>query len=1132
MQFLSPWMLWGLGALAAPILIHLWQRRRVVVLPFSTLRYLRIVAAKTSRSAKLENILLLLLRCLIFALLAFAASRPVVSKKALGLLGGNVQRTVVMIVDHSGSMGYRTGDHTRLEVARDQALAVLDSLRAGDEAAVLTADSGVQAPVALPTLDRGVAHSAIAGVQPGQGSTNFLAALAAARDLLAKSTKPVKEVYLFTDDQADGWTFDPKVVFNEAWTKADPTLVVIRPDEATAINAAVTGVKITSPLVTQGSLVDGSVSVRNFSSAPLHDLLQISLGGTQVASLPVEGGPDGVTDVPFEFQMPATAGGSTARGIAKIQGDNLPLDDQRFFTVLLHQSPRVVIFEGQAAGPERLRSGYFLKRALAAGMMDAETPTFDASALEDTPLGGYSAVFLADVPRLSDRAAVKLDTFAKTGGTVVLLPGDTTDLPSLAKVDFLPAKAGTMHELPAGRLSSQITDALNPLFADTWGPGTPFPPLPQRKLAGWTVKPGAKTLVSAGGSAPFLIAGDDEAGRVYIINASPDRAWGDFPLSPAFLPLVQQIALQSSERGLGSVGYTVGQPVPAGPVLPRDQTLTVTLPDGSTQAVLIGQKANLLDATGASGFYQVGTAREPSLLTIPVNVDPQESELTPITDEALGRITPHESVAGMDNLRRWLSQSRGMLPLWPTLVALAALAFALESVYSTPRRAAPGAGRGYTHQDRAAQQAEGGQSVPGRRAGGGGGMNDLLFHPVLPWPLLTGLVAAVIALTGWSLVVGLRDWKRRVALLVLRLLAIAALVFALCQPQEQREEVTILRPQVAVLVDNSLSMNDPVDDHQPHRSERVQEFLNSPAVAQARKDFDFRVFTLDGSEQPADHPQPAFAANASNVISGIGELQGHFRGQPLAAVLLLTDGLDTSGAAKPEAWRTPCRSTRSNSNDRSPQAARPTAVGRRGGLSAARRHRLAQRHSHRRGGQRHVRPERARRAVAQRAEDRRRGHGVQRGRTDAAGQFPGDPRAARRRAVRGARHGRGGGPGGKELPVFHRRDRAGQAGALHPEPAQFRLQISAQGHHRQPQLAAQFVLALGGRAAGQPRRPRAQGALDLSPQRAGEQRGDHPRRPRAGRAAAGGPGKTCAISSTAAAGWSCSAGRIPSLRPN
>ena len=179
-------------------------------------------------------------------------------------------------------------------------------------------------------------------------------------------------------------------------------------------------------------------------------------------------------------------------------------------------------------------------------------------------------------------------------------------------------------------------------------------------------------------------------------------------------------------------------------------------------------------------------------------------------------------------------------------------------------------------------------------------MNDLLFHPVVPWTLLVVLIAAGVGLIGWSLMVGLRSPGRMIALAALRLVALTALVFALIQPQEQREEVTILRPQVAVLVDNSLSMNDPVDDGQPHRADRVKEFLDSPEIAKARANFDFRIFTLDQTELSADKSRPAFTANASNVVTGLGELEEHFKGQPLAAVLLLSDGLDTSGVGKPE----------------------------------------------------------------------------------------------------------------------------------------------------------------------------------------------------------------------------------------
>src|SRR5688572_29835640 len=109
MTFLQPWMIWGFTALAVPIVIHLWQRRKVIQVKFSTLRFLKIVAAKTSRSAKVENLLLLLLRCLIVALVAWAAMQPILSSKHTRLIGGNVPRSVALVVDQSMSMNYRAG---------------------------------------------------------------------------------------------------------------------------------------------------------------------------------------------------------------------------------------------------------------------------------------------------------------------------------------------------------------------------------------------------------------------------------------------------------------------------------------------------------------------------------------------------------------------------------------------------------------------------------------------------------------------------------------------------------------------------------------------------------------------------------------------------------------------------------------------------------------------------------------------------------------------------------------------------------------------------------------------------------------------------------------------------------------
>ena len=172
-------------------------------------------------------------------------------------------------------------------------------------------------------------------------------------------------------------------------------------------------------------------------------------------------------------------------------------------------------------------------------------------------------------------------------------------------------------------------------------------------------------------------------------------------------------------------------------------------------------------------------------------------------------------------------------------------------------------------------------------------MNDLVFHPV-PGPLWLALAAlAVGGAILWSLQRGVRSSRRVLTLAALRLVALAALLAMLAQPQQRREEITVLRPQLAVLVDNSQSMTEKVDPGQPLRSARVAEWLRSPALEAARKDFDVRLFAFD--DVPAEQPgieSLKFDGAHSKISEAVTRLEEHFRGQPLAGILLLSDGLD------------------------------------------------------------------------------------------------------------------------------------------------------------------------------------------------------------------------------------------------
>ena len=682
-------MLYGLGALSLPILIHLWQRRRVIEVPIGTLRFLKAIAARTSRSSKLENILLLLLRCLLFALVIFAAARPVMLAKTAHFLGGDIPRTIVLIIDNSMSMGYIGGGQARLESAKASARALLDDLKQGDRVAVIAAASSARLLVAEPTIDRAIARKAVDGIQLTQDRSNFESALREANKIAARTERGIRQIFFFTDSQESGWRTtlaNRSSVFDTAWQQAGAQFIVVRPDDLQAINACVKQVRIDSPFVAPGATVRGMANVENFSTAALHDVLNISMGSERVAQKPADVPPNGTVEVPFEFVVPAVPG-RWARGSVSLSGD-----DAFFFAIPVYQPPRAVVAEGAAAGPERLRAGYYLRKALAVGMENPiQTRSIAANQLEDTPIENQTVVFLADPGRLGDRSVARLERFLEGGGTVVLFPGDQSGLKDFDNLGFLPAKPTILRNLAAGRQPVRITTPTHPLFADAWDTGTPFPALPQQRLLEWKLAVNALPLLTIGSATnsstalPFLIYGERGPGRTLIVNASADRTWGDFPLSPAFVPLVQQIARFSAAQGGRSEPIMVGDPLPLPPTLPRDKTISLTLPDASHRSLPphSGTRAILMDHTDLQGFYEAAAGDESVLL--PVNIDRAESNLNPLAIGALEKLSPKTEFAhlvGTEELRQWLSQSKGMAPIWPGLLIAALAIFAIEGILS------------------------------------------------------------------------------------------------------------------------------------------------------------------------------------------------------------------------------------------------------------------------------------------------------------------------------------------------------------------------------------------------------------------------------------------------------------------
>jgi hypothetical protein len=135
--------------------------------------------------------------------------------------------------------------------------------------------------------------------------------------------------------------------------------------------------------------------------------------------------------------------------------------------------------------------------------------------------------------------------------------------------------------------------------------------------------------------APFLLTRTVDQGRVALFTGSIDRDWGDVPIRPDFVPLVQQILryltrAPDETHPLHLVGATV--PLPAED--PRVQRVSVRTPDGrlvGSDRPLAPGEAWSFSETASTGLYAVTPDPPlPGLETLPgfaVTVDPKGADL-------------------------------------------------------------------------------------------------------------------------------------------------------------------------------------------------------------------------------------------------------------------------------------------------------------------------------------------------------------------------------------------------------------------------------------------------------------------------------------------------------------------------
>jgi hypothetical protein len=705
MTFLNPWLLIGIAAIAAPIVIHLMMRRQVRRMKWAAMRFLQVVVERNERKLRVEDRLLLLLRCLLLILLALALARPAFRAAGMALGGGS--RTVVLALDNSASMGLTDGGASRLDNGRKAAEQIVDALPPGSAAALILFSDVARPVIAEPATDLNLVRKLIAQAALTDRGSNVHPALLDALDILKRHAGGHGEVYLITDAQATGWK--ELAAMRGEVTASGAHVVIVVPGPGEQPNLGISDIELGSAMVAAGSASRFSIEATNYGREDAHNVtVGLSIDGEAPGDQAV------IPAIPTgESRRVSLFGKTGAAGYhavtAQLPPDHLAVDDRRTMVVRAMDEVRVLLVAGEMGATPREGDAFFLERALAPVPAEDRDRYFikpriiSADQLGGVKLADFDAVALVDVPGFDPATVADLERYVREGGGLMIFPGEKTDPAAYNTLlgeglGLLPATMGAswgdaaeqkkFHSLEAAGYTHPMVSiwqdpAAGTLASARFFKGITLEPLPgQGKEAGEAV-----TILKYQDGTPAIVERTWGSGRVIEFSSSANTAWNDLPAHPAFVPLMQRALGRLVTRRDEALNIPVGAAFtfPARPEWLYKQ-MSVTRPgaapgagDESKVGLIGGEPLLRYEDTDHAGVYDVAIDSEPpARLRFAAQPDPEESKLAPVPDMELKTLAPGTEVIHWEpetDMRKALAWAGSGSEFW-TVFAVLALAVA------------------------------------------------------------------------------------------------------------------------------------------------------------------------------------------------------------------------------------------------------------------------------------------------------------------------------------------------------------------------------------------------------------------------------------------------------------------------
>lgn len=650
-------MLFGLFALAIPIIIHLFNFRRHKIVYFSNTATLKTIEQENAKTKKLKYIISLIMRMLFIAGLVFAFAYPYNPEQKLKV--DVADNLVAVYIDNSMSMHSQSSEISLIEDARASARKIVSNISPSQRFVLLT---NSRQPDNEYPMNQDEMLMSIDAMQTEASPMSFNNLYENLQMIMKRNGFKSASLFMYSDFQDNMMSVDGLVADSAIQLVAMP----LKSDYQQ--NIYIDTVWLSSPILQKGLANEINVRVVNESGKDINGLpVNFEIDSKSVAFNTIDIPANGKNEVAMQFVLH-----DSGENNATVSINDYPITFDDTYNFVLNVRPIIKIVELSAGVGDLSIKTLFSNDSL------FDYQVMNPYRIDQQYLSDCQMVVVDGDANLNETMWQTIIDFANNGGSVVVFPSEVSDKSNLSDDTLSISTISSHHEFFSDIFVNIPNNADLPKVYK-------HVQIDKKRFSN------TLTLISLQNGTSFFTLSKIGGGNVFSFASQFGKDWTNFADNALFVPIMYKVAMLGGQ--MGRLSYTLGVDKD---ILINDLTafsdgdVRIRDAQGSFEMIPIVEMRNnralirLYDELPGAGFYTVNKGDE-VIETTAWNDSRKESKMKFLDREEVDKLLKDKGLNVLAVMKADEIHSNDMMEmmvrrsmLWKSFIILALISLLIE----------------------------------------------------------------------------------------------------------------------------------------------------------------------------------------------------------------------------------------------------------------------------------------------------------------------------------------------------------------------------------------------------------------------------------------------------------------------